>query len=104
MCPRSGVWLELDVSVNPVSSVLLILKFVASRAEMLPSVTMLAGVWYVQVWLRLRRAVSFVVKPIGETPHHRGHKERGPCVELPGMGGSLAPLTEARGPFYAPPA
>src|SRR5712692_3116381 len=24
---------------------------------MLPSVTMLAGVWYVQVWLRLRRAV-----------------------------------------------
>src|SRR5712692_7818171 len=43
--------------MSSVPSVLLILKFVASRAEMLPSVTMLAGVWYVQVWLRLRRAV-----------------------------------------------
>src|ERR1700730_681384 len=40
-----------------VFSVLLILRFVASRAEMLPSEAVLASIWSAHVWLRLRRAM-----------------------------------------------
>jgi hypothetical protein len=46
-------------SLRPFSafSVLLILRFVASRAEMLPSEAVPASIWSAHVWLRLRRAM-----------------------------------------------
>jgi hypothetical protein len=64
VCTGQSLWkLTLPVCQKmsfPFRPVLLILKFVASRAEMLLSVVMPAGIWPAHVCLRLCRAVKLI--------------------------------------------